>query len=101
MVKTSRERHLWEKYEMTEADVESLSASQDGRCAICGRFEADIPKGLCIDHCHRTGRVRGLLCTACNTHLGWAERWTTAINKYLTGYTPFGKIQIPIKEASQ
>lgn len=35
-------------------------------CSICGI----IPKKLCIDHCHSTGKFRGLLCTGCNTGLG-------------------------------
>lgn len=44
------------------------------KCCICGRSEGELPgtriKKLCIDHCHRTGVVRGLLCITCNTALG-------------------------------
>lgn len=42
-----------------------LAVSQDGKCAICG----DQTK-LCIDHNHKTGKVRGLLCRKCNAGLG-------------------------------
>ena len=49
-------------------------ARQNGVCAICGNPEVRVTKGsvrrLCIDHCHDTGKVRGLLCAACNTGIG-------------------------------
>lgn len=46
--------------------------SQGGGCAICGGIN---PNGrrLSVDHCHRTGRIRGLLCSTCNTMLGHAR----------------------------
>lgn len=43
---------------------------QGGRCAICGKPQSKSTKKLAIDHCHRTGVVRGLLCTGCNTGIG-------------------------------
>lgn len=56
---------------MTTADYEAMWASQGGRCLICG---TDKPGGrgnrLHVDHCHETGRIRGLLCTGCNIGLG-------------------------------
>lgn len=45
-----------------------LLADQGGRCAICGRELLDEDAHL--DHCHRTGEVRGVLCRACNHGLG-------------------------------
>ena len=44
--------------------------AQDGRCAICERDVCEIPRGLYIDHDHKTGKVRGLLCDRCNMSLG-------------------------------
>lgn len=38
----------------------------DGRCAICKRQDTR----LCIDHCHKTGRIRGVLCHRCNSGIG-------------------------------
>jgi hypothetical protein len=39
---------------------------QEGKCAICG----DVCPHLFIDHCHRTGKLRALLCSRCNTAIG-------------------------------
>lgn len=52
--------------------------AQDNKCAICnleetcidGRSKDKKPRRLSIDHCHKTGIVRGLLCHACNTAIG-------------------------------
>jgi len=51
---------------------------QNSLCAICKRPERRIEKSgtsadLCVDHDHRTGRVRGLLCRTCNSMLGLAN----------------------------
>jgi Recombination endonuclease VII len=47
-----------------------LFERQNGTCAICGREEWEKVKVLGVDHDHKTGRVRGLLCTDCNMGLG-------------------------------
>jgi hypothetical protein len=66
-----RERagHLKRKYGMTLEDYDRMLEAQGGGCAICGRPpREDI--SLHVDHDHVTGRVRGLLCFACNNTLG-------------------------------
>jgi hypothetical protein len=59
---------------ITLADHAVLLASQGGVCAICRRPESarrnGRPRLMAVDHDHRTGAVRGLLCNACNTALG-------------------------------
>ena len=52
---------------------EFLMKSQDGKCADCERPFADLESGPCVDHDHDTGRVRALLCNACNLRLGMAH----------------------------
>lgn len=47
---------------------DAMYFEQDGKCLICLDREATH-----VDHCHKTGRVRGLLCAGCNGHLGWME----------------------------
>jgi hypothetical protein len=58
-------------------DYERLFNHQGGLCAICGRSEkAKIHgkiKSLAVDHCHTTGKIRGLLCHRCNLGLGWFD----------------------------
>lgn len=43
-----------------------MEVTQSGKCLICN----EIPKRLVVDHCHTSGKVRGLLCDHCNTGLG-------------------------------
>ncbi|MEU9285576.1 endonuclease VII domain-containing protein [Streptomyces sp. NPDC048275] len=50
---------------MTEAERDEMIASQEGLCAICWKAPA-----VQVDHCHETGRVRGVLCFNCNSGLG-------------------------------
>ena len=47
-----------------------LHARQGGKCAICGTQYVLGLKRLALDHCHETGRIRGLLCGSCNRGLG-------------------------------
>lgn len=52
--------------------ADALAAAQGGRCAICGRLPhgRGIESRLHLDHDHRTGRRRGMLCGSCNRALG-------------------------------
>lgn len=68
----NRKATLRAKYRITLEDYNNMLAAQAGKCAICG---TDKPgrrgvKYLCVDHCHKTGKVRGLLCVQCNSALG-------------------------------
>jgi hypothetical protein len=57
------------KYRLTPAQYKAMLDEQDGRCAICD-FLPYRTHDLYIDHNHETGKVRGLLCSNCNTGLG-------------------------------
>ena len=65
------------KLNMTLDDYNDLVKRQNGLCAICGKIETVSnqfgPRPLCVDHCHKTGKVRGLLCSQCNHLLGNAK----------------------------
>jgi hypothetical protein len=65
-------RRSLRKYGLTQEQYDQLLASQAGRCAACGTDEPGA-KGWCIDHCHKSGRVRALLCSRCNVILGWVD----------------------------
>lgn len=68
---------LRSKYGITEVDYNRTLAEQGGRCAICRRKPEDVIENdmrrLAVDHDHETGKVRGLLCTSCNTALGFLQ----------------------------
>lgn len=55
-------------YKLTPEQVAAMKEAQQGCCAICGvGLDTTITN---IDHCHTTGKVRGLLCVNCNRGLG-------------------------------
>lgn len=51
-------------------DYNEMFKEQNGCCKICGRHQSEFKVRLHIDHCHRTNRIRGLLCGPCNQALG-------------------------------
>lgn len=60
---------FFKKYGITQEEAKSLLDSQGGNCAICETEDPGI-KGWCIDHCHDTGKVRGVVCGTCNSGMG-------------------------------
>jgi hypothetical protein len=54
----------------TPEQFDTIFDHQNGKCAICGVHESELPHRLAIDHCHATNEVRGLLCDHCNRGLG-------------------------------
>jgi hypothetical protein len=64
-----REYKLRKKYNITTEDYANLLKSQNGCCKICSS-EPTKTRKLCVDHCHKTGKVRGLLCDSCNRGIG-------------------------------
>ena len=69
-----RKYHLKLKFNITEADYERMMSEQDGKCAICFRTEPTGRwKRLAVDHCHKTNKIRGLLCDKCNRGMGLLE----------------------------
>jgi hypothetical protein len=70
-LETSRKYWLKKKFGITVEDYNVMLARQGGFCAICGAV--DKARHLAVDHCHKTGKVRGLLCSKCNTAIGSLE----------------------------
>jgi hypothetical protein len=64
-------RNYWlkDQYDITTEQYNALLESQNGVCALCSRPER-TDRRLSVDHCHETGKVRGLLCLRCNSALG-------------------------------
>ena len=67
----NRRTGLLRKYGLTEADYNNLLAKQSYACAICKTTDPkDRWNRFHVDHCHTSSKVRGLLCSQCNTGLG-------------------------------
>lgn len=66
--------NLMRNYGITHEEYNQRLTAQNGVCALCGNPETVMQNGklrpLAVDHCHATGRVRGLLCAKCNVGLG-------------------------------
>ena len=63
------------RYNMTRLDMVALHESQNKQCAICDtglELFVGVSGGF-VDHCHTTGKVRGILCNRCNTVVGGLE----------------------------
>lgn len=65
---TRRKSDRRAKYGIEPHEVEAMKITQDCKCAICKTKFEEEPH---VDHCHSTGRVRGLLCRKCNLGLGY------------------------------
>lgn len=61
-------RKYWPKLTEKKAEKErqKLSNKQNGKCGICNKDEKEFKRRLSVDHNHKTGQVRGLLCYRCN-----------------------------------
>jgi hypothetical protein len=65
------ELHMMKNYGLDFKDYQKMLEAQGHKCAICGSPPPNNRKTrLAIDHCHKTGKVRGLLCDRCNRSIG-------------------------------
>ena len=65
-----RNNYFKRNYGITVEDYNSILIEQDYKCKICRKKEYIEGKCLAVDHNHKTNKVRGLLCTKCNTAIG-------------------------------
>jgi hypothetical protein len=66
--------HILKTRRITESEYLNMWSKQEGKCAICGIPEHRCSKGkLFIDHNHVTNKVRGLLCSNCNSGIGFLK----------------------------
>lgn len=73
-LKVTRKSNLKRLYGLTEEDFESMLEAQNHKCKICNnniyRNAKSRKQKTCIDHCHTSGKVRGILCHRCNVSIG-------------------------------
>jgi hypothetical protein len=85
--------HIFRDYGITAEQYADLNRKQDGLCAICKKPETRQNKNgtirpLAIDHDHKTGHIRGLLCSRCNLGIGYLQDSTVLLQQaivYLQG----------------
>ena len=86
-IKRRYSEEIYNKFGLTIEQYNEIFESQNGVCLICGNIETRTRRGkptrLAIDHCHISGKVRGLLCSACNSRKWWYETWQQQIENYL------------------
>ena len=61
-------------YKITIEEYNNKLKKQKNRCAICNKHRNKFKRNLAVDHCHTTGKIRDLLCSICNTRLGYYEK---------------------------
>ena len=58
------------RFGISEEEYIKMSDAQGNRCAICGVHQLELEKRMAVDHSHKTGKIRGLLCMHCNLGIG-------------------------------
>jgi hypothetical protein len=73
-------------YGITLDDYNKMFNTQEGKCAICQRHQNELTRTLCVDHDHKTNKVRALLCVTCNTDVSVVENRLEEMTNYLNKY---------------
>ena len=79
-----REQHLKRRYGISLQEYTDMIESQGNCCATCGATEPGGRwKSFAVDHDHKTGKVRGLLCKSCNIALGEVDDNLTTLKRMI------------------
>lgn len=62
----TKRRNILRRYGITLEQYEQILCAQNGECRICRKSK----EKMCLDHCHVTGKIRGILCNECNIAIG-------------------------------
>lgn len=80
-----REYDLFKSYKISLEEYEKMLKQQNNCCKICniniGTLHNKRKKNFCVDHCHSTGKIRGLLCDSCNKGIGFFNDNTSLLEK--------------------
>ena len=76
---------LFKRYGITPEQWEEMYSRQQGCCEICGIHQSQLKIRLSVDHDHKNGNIRGLLCASCNAKLATVEdiHFLEAAQEYL------------------
>ena len=82
--------HILKAYGLTPEQWQLMFNQQNGNCKICGVNSSQVDRRFAVDHCHKTGKNRGLLCGTCNRALGLFKddsKLLLKASKYLEEHT--------------
>jgi hypothetical protein len=68
-----RAGQLKAKFGITLETYNQMLAQQNERCLGCNKHQSELKINMAVDHCHGTGKIRGLLCDACNKAVGYMK----------------------------
>lgn len=71
------------RFGITIEQYSQILEKQENKCKICKRHKNEFTKSLIVDHCHDTGKIRGLLCDNCNRGLGQFKDSIESLNSAL------------------
>lgn len=73
---TRKNGYLKQHYGISLEDYQKLLEIQGGKCKVCQTTDSGrkTSKFLSVDHCHKTGKVRGIVCSTCNSIIGFIEK---------------------------
>ena len=74
-----RRESIWraQGIKITYEQYAQILEDQGYKCKLCGLPQAEESRALSVDHCHATGKIRGVICRRCNSMLGWIENVTS------------------------
>jgi hypothetical protein len=81
--KIQRKSFLKRTYNLTLEQYEQKLKEQNYCCAICNRHQSKFKRKLAVDHDHKTGKIRDLLCAGCNVDISVVEDRLEILLKYL------------------
>lgn len=90
------DKYLERTYGITLQQYDEMLSAQGGKCAICKEdCNRSTSERLCVDHCHETGLVRGLLCFKCNVGLGRFDDDTSILYRAIDYLKKAQSIKLP------
>ncbi len=68
-----RRKDILKKFNLTPEEYDKRLSEQNNSCEICGDHKSKFKQSFPVDHCHETGKIRGIICCNCNRLLGAAK----------------------------
>ena len=86
---THRRSHLKRKYNLSLEEYNLMFEKQNGCCAICGKHQSNLKMILNVDHNHTTNKIRGLLCTKCNSFIACIDNDFNTLERIINYFNDY------------